>query len=89
MSWPLVQIFFPEPKFRIGQLLFIPHDAVAYNRNRYLSVERRRWVKPNGRAQRTWVYDGPIFEVSQGDKLVFATTGTCFLEETLRSLVEQ
>ena len=77
--------FRPEPKFQPGQLVFLPDDAVRYKENRYLLIERRRWVKPQDMPSKRWIYDGIIFQI-EGSELVFFTTTTCDLEESLRPI---
>lgn len=65
-----------KPKFQLGQLTFLPDDTVRYKENRYLLIERQRWVK------KKWFYDGNIFHI-KGDKLFFYTTVTGQPEEEI------
>ena len=78
-------IFFwrPKPRFRPGQLtVLLPHD---FSRGvRYMLIERRRWVRPNGETKKRWVYDGDILKIA-GDRLVFCTSGSCFPEDRFMS----
>ena len=71
----------PKPQFRPGQLATLEPDAI-HREPRYMLIQHRRWVKPNGEMRRRWVYDGPIVQV-WGGKLVFLTYGSCFDERTL------
>jgi hypothetical protein len=68
----------PKPKFWPGQLVaMLPREGLE--EARYMLIECRRWVKPNGEIQKQWVYDGLILAVHEG-RLVFRTGGTCFFE---------
>ena len=73
--------FRPEPRFRPGQMARICDDFLAPNS--YLLIDRRRWIKPLGSPLKGWVYDGLIFRIEDSE-LVYFTTMTCCLEESLR-----
>lgn len=71
----------PKPKFRPGQLVGV-QMASPRRKACYMVIVYRRWVRPNGESKKQWVYDGPIFEVSD-QVLRFSTGGLCFLEASL------
>lgn len=74
--------FRPKSRFGPGQIARVLQGSALAPR-RYMLIERRRWVKPNGCIQKQWVYDGIIFLVSRGGELIYSTGGSCFLETTL------
>jgi len=73
-----------KPKFRQGQLVYIPASRdVPYIR--YFLIERRRWVRPDGEKQKQWVYDGAILKVVN-EKLELSTFGSCFYERSFMKM---
>ncbi len=81
----LFQWFRPKPKFGSGQLVIVSLDSI-HRKIRYMLIQRRRWIKPNGRTQKQWVYDGLIFSVTEERTLSYSTTGSCFSQDILRPI---
>ncbi|HUY62451.1 MAG TPA: hypothetical protein VMV50_01500 [Candidatus Paceibacterota bacterium] len=75
----------PKPKFDTCTLVKVRDEASADElpSSRYLLIVKRRWVKPEGLTRKQWVYDGPIYRVTERG-LAYATTGICFLENRLQ-----
>ncbi len=51
----------PKPKFRVGQIVFVPEKKP--DTGYYMQIQGRRWVRQSGYAHWDWFYIGLTFEV--------------------------
>jgi hypothetical protein len=71
----------PKPKFKPGDLVAVDGNFVSTH-NRYLSIQRRQWVRPKGEDRKQWVYSGPLYMISRGI-VARASHSSEFLEKRL------
>ncbi len=55
-------LFRPEPKFRVGQLMLIDRRWNESDQSYYLLIDKFGWVSPKEGAPKTWVYGGLVYQ---------------------------
>lgn len=59
----LRNLFRPKPEFRVGQLVVLKREGE--HPKRYLLIEGRRWLQPEGAKKSEWVYDGMTYHIEK------------------------
>lgn len=66
----MFSFFKPQPKFRVG--LLVEHLNPPYPNLRYVLIDNRRFIRPNGETEKQWVYDGMMVTI-EGNKISSST----------------
>ncbi len=59
----LLSMLRPKPQFRVGQLVVLKKEGE--HPKRYLLIEGRRWLQPEGAKKSEWVYDGEVYYIEK------------------------
>lgn len=69
--------FRPDSKFESGMLVQRSNEVLPAFR--FMLIKARRWIRPNGKNRKQWVYDGVGLEVKDGS-ITASTFISCVLE---------
>lgn len=72
----------PKPMYVVGNLYLISKNL----RLEYLLIKNRRYLRPNGRKRKEWVYDGIVLRAEKERRIEVFTCTTCIGEKDLVAL---
>lgn len=75
--------FRSEPEYCVGNLVVYTNNE---QKNAYLLIGARHWIRQNGKGDKQWLYEGLIF-VIEGEELKPSTYASGISEDSLRSML--